>query len=687
MTQPSDSSATIQDAQLQAKWDSFLNDYCKPDIQLAAQEWDMDTPLSFTVSFDTVQLRDPDLADYVLLRPRHALQIGALALNQVDVTVTPRPRFTLRIDKLPNGQVVPIRKLRAVHMGRLVAVEGIVKRVSESHPCLLEAVFECKVCTTRTSVIQETDFLEEPVLCETCEKKQPVRLLEEESRWFDWQRIELQESPEGTLNGQGERIHVGAHFDLVHRCNPGDRVRINGIPETMERRENNRQRTNYGRRINAVTIEVKQTSLDDVKLDDAAKERARALVAREDFWDVMHRSVAPLVIGHEVHKKAILLTVVGAPTRETPDGQTWYGHINTLLVGDSGVAKSRLLKFGPLLSPRSVFADGANTTGVGLSASAVKDDWSGAGGWSLEAGALVLADGGLACIDEMDKMDEGYLPSVLEALQDRCINVNKASISQKLHTRCSVLMAANPVGGRFDPYSGNLADQIGFVHAIVTRCDLIFGIRNVKDVEKQRAISTASFDKANGRLPIVNAAGIPLSELRELVALARTIKEVELTSEAFAILQEFYLRTFKETPEDDFPITPRYQESLNRICMAHARLHLREKTTVEDAKAAVAIMLAGLVSFGLAKDDGSLTFTSISIGTKEAQANRIRALMKITRELCAADPEGCARLADIQNRGQAIGMVPHTLSRDLDTMVRNNQLYHKKGGETFAPLV
>ncbi|MCA1820076.1 MAG: minichromosome maintenance protein MCM, partial [Halobacteriales archaeon] len=478
---------TVQDAQLSAKWDSFLQDYCRAQVQQAALDYP--ETRSVAVAFNDLQLRDPDLANYLLLRPAHALRVGAAVLHQVDVTVEPRPKLHLRITGLPESQRIIPRNLRSEHLGRFLALEGLVKKVTEVRPTVLEAIFECKVCTTRQHVLQEDEFLTEPVLCETCDAERPWRMLEEESRYLDHQKVEIQEMPESLRGGsQPERLTIHLQDDLVHRVAPGDRVRVNGILVTQARRQGSQKRVEFNKVLQGVSVELMQQEFSEVLLTPEDDDAIQELAADPRIYDRLRASFAPTIYGMEIEKDALILSLFGGVEKTYKDASRSRGDIHVLLVGDPGVAKSQLLRYLSKLAPRAIFTSGKGASAAGLTAAAVKDDF-GEGQWTLEAGALVLADRGICCIDELDKMEKNDQSSMHQAMEQQEISIAKAGISATLKSRCAVIGAANPKLGRFDEYSA-LYEQINMPPALLSRFDLIFSILDKPSRDKDSQLAT-----------------------------------------------------------------------------------------------------------------------------------------------------------------------------------------------------
>lgn len=694
---------TVQDAQLAAKWDSFLQDYCRAQIQQAAL--DFPETRSVEVPFNDIQLRDPDLANYLLHKPAQAIRIGASVMHQVDVTVEPRPRLHLRIKGLPDSQVVKVRDLRAEHLGKLLAIEGLVKKVTEVRPTVLEAAFECKVCTTRVHLLQEDEFLQEPVLCETCDAQRPWRFVEEESRYLDHQKVEIQEAPEGLRGGsQPERITIHLQDDLVHRIAPGDRVRMNGILSTQPRRQGQQKRVEFNKVVQGVSIEVQQQEFSEVQY--TAEEEDQILTLSEDprIYERLRASFAPTIYGLDMEKDALILSLFGGVEKTYRDGSRNRGDIHVLLVGDPGVAKSQLLRYLSKLAPRAIFTSGKGASAAGLTAAAVKDEF-GEGQWTLEAGALVLADKGVACIDELDKMEKNDQSSMHQAMEQQEISIAKAGISATLKSRCAVIGAANPKLGRFDEFTP-IHEQINMPPALLSRFDLIFSLLDKpnRDKDNQLAGHILRTHQAGEvrEHRLANPAGAYTVEdeeqlmqrvkpdldadlLRKYVAYAKRNVFPVLTDEALATIQGYYVN-LRNSGNGAIPFTARQLEAFVRLAEASARIRLSQEATLEDAQRAITIVESYLRSVGMDRETGKFDIDIIATGVSHSQQDRLRLLLEIVRGLCKESEKGYARQEDVEREAARQGVTPDAARKGLETLIRNSSLYRKGGDGTYAPL-
>lgn len=679
---------TVQDSQLSAKWEAVLSDRkrLQPLVQDAAEAYP--DPKSVFVSFQDLQVYDPDLADYLLTKPGHCLRVGAQMLHQVDVTVEPRPRLYLRVQHLPKAAEITVRGLRAAHLGKFVAIEGLVKKVTGVRPSVLEAAFDCRTCGNRIRVVQEEELLQEPVLCDACEKAGPWKLREEDSRFIDHQKIELQDNPDAVRGAaQPESIVVYLQDDLVQTCSPGDRIRLNGILVAQKRKQQKEVKIEFEKVLQAVSLEHLEHGFEDIELSPEDEEWAKATSQRPDCWDLLVRSFARKVRGHRQLKESLLLAAFGSQGRMC-DGVWQRGDIHVLLAGDPGTAKSELLNYVAALLPHVIQANGKSSSGVGLTAAAVRDDF-GEHPWSLEAGVLVMANDGMAVVDELDKMSEADAAYMLDALAHQVIHLAKAGIVADMRTRCSFIGACNPEGGRFVD-DETPASQIGLLLALLSRFDLPWAIRDRSSSDANRDIARHVLRAQGGIVVDDGEERLDADQLRKYIAYAKKeAKELTIDSEAEDFLVTYYdeVRQRNMAGENPGHVTPRVPASLYRLATARARAHCRVTANLQDAQAVVALLEASFRSMGIIGADGKWDSAVLTTGISLDQHTRMRLVMKVIRELAAANEKGYALEEDVLHDCKTLHQIPHDeTQKALATLLRNNAVYARGGGGTYAPM-
>ena len=518
-------------------------------------------------------------------------------------------------------------------MGKLVMIEGIVVRATPVRPMVMRAVFKCKRCGTPTPVDQSGAFLKAPFECSdpACRQKGPFQFVQDESTFIDSQDLRLQERPEDLPPGQLPRTLnvklVGA--EIVDLARPGDHVSIVGIVRAVapSRPGIGKLRT-FILHLDANSLEVLGKEPEATLLSAEEEEKIQKLA--KDPW--VHRkimgSIAPSIYGYEHIKEAIMYLLFGGVSKALPD-ITVRGEMNALLIGDPGTAKSQLLQYVSRIAPRGLYTSGRGTTAAGLTAAVIREK---GGSMSLEAGALVLADKGIACIDEMDKMRPEDRVAIHEAMEQHTVSVAKGGIVATLNARTAILAAANPTLGRYEPHR-TVAENISLPVTILSRFDLIFVLRDVPDREADSRMTEHILQiHRKGVTPTESPIAAEL--LRKYISYARAIRPV-LSQDALKRLKEFYLsmRGASESEGSPVAITARQLESLVRVAEARARVALRKQVTAEDAEGAIALMKRSLEEVGIDVSSLKMDIDLIMTGKPKSVRDRLHVILSVLMEL------------------------------------------------------
>ncbi len=675
-------------AELQVKWAAVLEEAgLRPRILQIFDRYPEERSLE--VPFAVVDAVDTSLADAVLERPEEVLDAGIRAMRELLPVAGPDAGgLRLRLVGLPSTATRLVRAVRESDLNRLIAIDGIVRRVTEVRPQIRDAVFECVACRTKFHEPQDEASLvfREPLECPSCEKTQGrtrFRFVPEESTFVDAQRIEIQERPETLKHGaHPQGLSVLLVEDLAGKVLPGNRIILNGVVKSFQRATAGRggvvRNTTFDVMVLANSFESK--SLEYTELEIRPEDVVLIEKFRDDptVVDKIVLSLAPTIKGMEEEKEAIALQLFGGVPKVHPDGVRVRGDIHVLLVGDPGVAKSQLLRYISQVAPRGIYASGKGTTAAGLTAAAVKDDFAG-GRWVLEAGMLVLADGGMAVIDELDKMSPEDRSAMHEALEQQTVSIAKAGITSTLNARCPVLAAANPKLGRFTN-DRSIAEQIDLPPTLLSRFDVIFSIRDQPNQDRDRSLASrilASHRDVGSPRGAVPAEALPPFSpdlLKKYVAHARTVRP-RLSDEALSVLEDFYVRVRRqgEEPDAPVPITARQLEALVRLSEAAARARLSETVRPEDAQRAIRIVESYLRRVAMTPEgriDIDITQTGVSHSQRE-QFEIARATMHelqggpgglfgMSEYLAAMDQRGIpagraeAILQTLRNQGEVI---------------------------------
>ena len=602
-----------------AKFEEFFSTKYKDSVFEALEKYP--DQRSVIVDYTELEMFDPDIADILIEKPEEVIKAASKAIQNID-PLRKNADLHIRFENVRNN--ISLRNLRSKYIGKFVAVDGIVRKTDEIRPRILKAIFECRSCMRLHEVQQKSNILTEPALCQECGGRS-FRILQEESEFMDTQTTKVQEPLENLSGGEQPRqIIVVLEDDLVDSVTPGDIVRITGTLKTV-RDEKTKRFKNY---IYGNYITALEQEFEELQISPEDEEKIKELAKDHNVYNKIINSTAPSIKGYREVKEAIALQLFGGSAKELEDKTRIRGDIHILIVGDPGIGKSQMLKYVSKLAPRGIYTSGKGTSGVGLTAAAVRDEL---GGWSLEAGALVLGDKGNVCVDELDKMRPEDRSSIHEALEQQTISIAKAGIMATLNSRCSVLAAANPKYGRFDRYK-SIAEQINLPSTILSRFDLIFVIEDKPDLERDKKLATHI-------LHIHRDTSIPFEIdpelLRKYIAYARRQIHPHLTNEAMDVLKEFYVGMRGGAADEDspVPITARQLEALVRLAEASSRIRLGDEVTAVDAKRAISLQEKCLKQVGFDPETGKVDIDKVEGRTPKSARDKIRVVQEIIKEL------------------------------------------------------
>lgn len=515
-----------------------------------------------------------------------------------------------------------IRALSSDNVSQLIMIPGIVTSASKPKHVATAVSVMCKECRLETTFPGPAGLgpVSLPRSCTlsrgpdgsggACSGQDPWIVLPGKSRFVDQQTLKLQERPEDVPTGELPRsLNVVCERTISGTVAPGTRVTIVGIyaiHTSKDTQKDNRNviaiKTPY---IRVVGLRQEEdTSRQAPQFTMAESERFRAFARQPNVQDRIFDMIAPQIFGSDQIKKAIACLLFGGSRKRLPDGTYRRGDINVLLLGDPSTAKSQFLKYASRTAPISVYTSGKGSSAAGLTASVIKDPSTRE--FYLEGGAMVLADNGVVCIDEFDKMREEDRVAIHEAMEQQTISIAKAGITTMLKARTSVLAAANPPSGRYDDLAA-LEDNIELQTTILSRFDLIFIVKDQRTRERDAQIAThvLNIHRQGGRAPVNPLLGTPETAadsdehfLKRYLQFARSHCFPRLSPEAASHLQNEYVdirkqvREQKEGGDGDvspIPVTVRQLEALVRISESLARMELA--TLVTDRHVQLAIQL------------------------------------------------------------------------------------------------
>src|SRR6476661_6163258 len=641
---------------------------------------------SLIADYIDLDVANPEIAKLITYRPDETLE----AFNEAVVSILREIHFDYAEEikekiKVRIGNYTVQKGLRDINaevIDKLIGVSGMVVRSSEVKPLAKKIGYRCLNCDAINEAQLKGLSLRKPTKCINCSEKE-LEMDPENSIFTDFQLVRLQELPEDLPAGQlPHYVEVTVMDDLVDRCRPGDRVLLTGIVRIEHEQIAPQAKTNLFRlRMEGNNIEylgglagTKDTrTLERMAISGEDEKQIFAIAGKPDAYDKLIASFAPHIYGHEIIKEAILLLIVGSVTKKLDDGSTRRGDINIFLVGDPGTAKSEMLKYAAKIAPRGLYTSGRGTTAAGLTAAVIRDK---SGIMMLEAGAVVLGDQGLVCIDEFDKIKPEDRSSLHEVMEQQTCSVAKGGIVATLNARTSILSAANPMYGKYDVFK-NITENVNLPIPLLTRFDLIYVIRDTPEREKDSRIAGHILEIHRD----VEHAAQPAIEMdlfRKYLAYAKQI-EPKFTIEVINALRDYYMKMRNVDSEGMITVTPRQLEGLIRLATARARLLLQDNVKIEDAERAIYLVQRMLETAGVDVNTGKVDL-GVLHGKPHSEISKLKLFMEVFNGISGQDKNDVEEKNFINELVKTGKFSEDEARTYIKKAMQNGQIYERRSG-------
>ncbi len=585
------------------------------------------------LDFCLLSKEDIELADELLNDPEETIKAAEVAIEQFDLTDESKD-FQIQIKNTSPSCHKKIADKRIKDLKKLVTFEGVIRSKSKIYGQTKSIKFEYPSCGNIIPVLQNEKKIKQPTRC-GCGRKGKFKVLEKNK--IDAQYIEVEELPENVDGrSQPKTIRVVLKRWLVDpkfesKFNPGAKVSVTGaLFEVPILLRTGGESVDSDYMLDAVHIENIESEEIDLKISDDEMKSIKEIAESDKCLDILKQALAPSLHGMDKIKEGVLIQLAGGVRKIHADGTVKRGDIHILIIGDPGSGKSALLQRIEKILPHARVANGKGASGVGLTASVIKDEYV---GWTFQAGTLVLAHKNIAIIDEFDKMSSDDRDSIHEALEQQSVTISKAGVQARLSCECSLIAGANPKYGRFSNYS-KILDEINLPPTIVNRFDLIYPVRDIAEPTKDEKLATTILNVH--RNIKTNENTLDTAFLRKYLNLVKTYTPM-ITEKASKKLVHHYLQLRNNAANNQHnkpvPISARQLEGLIRMSEAYAKIRLSNKVEGKDAINAISLMDHCLRQVAFDEETQSIDIDQIATGISSNERSNVAIIKQIMNDL------------------------------------------------------
>ncbi len=669
------------------KFDDFFEKFYREDIDSLIISFPEKRSLKVDIS--NLEKFDPNLAYELIEKPDLIINAAEESLKQkIEGFGENQTKKDVHVRFFGQNIYTPlVQDVGSDYINKLILLDCLIVKRSEISPMVKVGVFKCIYCMSTFRI--RTDRDEIPETCPQCKRK-GLKQSQEESEYTNLQKIAIQD-PLEKLRGNSPtwQLEVWIEDDLVNTVIPGDRIDLTGILRIRQRKSQGKKQNEkelFTMYVNSVSIIPKQKEFAELSISEDEERAIKELSKDPQIFEKIGKSISPSVYGHAEIKQAVALQLFGGTGgKKLIDGGIIRSDIHILLIGDPGSAKTRILQTVSKLVPKGIYVSGKSVTGGGMTAVAERDDFS-EGGWTLKAGALVLGSGGVVCIDEFDKIGDEDRASLHEALESQTVSVAKAGIIATFNAKASVLAAANPKYGRFDP-SDYPAEQFNIPPTLLSRFDLIFPIKDEMDEELDKNIAehilgqhymSGIIGEDGAEKTRIEKPPIDSELLRKYIAFAKKNINPRLSDAASEKIKNYYITLRKMGMEKGaVTITPRQIEGLIRMSEASAKTRLSEVVEVIDTERA--IDLSEFMFKTLAVDkSGRRDIDTLMTGVPKEKVDRLNTIINIIKKL--EEDEKIPKLSRIIEEAEKINIDKATTEKYINDLERSGDIYAPKPG-------